>query len=102
MFLFSVANLAQEHVAVNIEKITSSQLHFEDLRNSTDIFSFRFWNIGQVIDIRILSDSTRIGTITNFVTECPFTDFKKSQCIYSKRKFDIFSNSKSNRNNAEK
>lgn len=92
LFLFSYSTpiLAQEFASLNIEKFTSSEFHFEDLKNTTDLFSFRFWNIGQVIEFRMLSDSTKVGTIINFAIECPFTNFMDSKPCDENDNLNVF------------
>ena len=82
IFLNFVGIYAQEDSENKIQKVNKSELKFEDLENSDDIFSFRFWNKGQIIEIRILSDSTRIGTIVNFVTKA-YKSSKKQDKILS-------------------
>lgn len=77
--LHSVAIFAQKESMAEIKRISSKELKFDDLKNTTDILSFRFWNKGQVIDIRILSDSTKVGTIINFITELPFKTIDESK-----------------------
>ncbi len=72
----------QEKIPSRIEKTTKSGLQFSDFKNSSDLFNFRFWNIGQVIEIRILSDSTKIGRITNFATKS-YKSWKKQIKIES-------------------
>jgi hypothetical protein len=60
---------SQNELTPEITEISKSDLKFTDLKNSSDIFSFRLKNDGQYIDFRILSDSTKIGEIINFVEQ---------------------------------
>lgn len=70
ILLFAFTELiAQNKPTSEIIEITPSELKFTDIKTATDIFSFRLENLGQTIEFRILPDSTKIGTITNFVTE---------------------------------
>ncbi|OYU78890.1 MAG: hypothetical protein CFE23_16570 [Flavobacterium sp. BFFFF1] len=78
-FFYCVANFAQADSIPKIEKFSSLSLKFDDLKNTSDIFSYRIWNFGQAIDIRILADSTKVGNITNFITELPFTTIDQSR-----------------------
>lgn len=82
IILTFIEGFAQKKIQSRIEKTTKSELHFLDFKNSTDIFNFRFWNIGQAIEIRVLSDSTKIGTITNYVTKY-YKSWKKQTKIDS-------------------
>jgi len=69
-FFYQSIAIAQDIVTPKLPKIQAC-LHiiFNNLEDSSDIFTFRFWNKGQVIDIRIRSDSTKIGEITNFIKQ---------------------------------
>jgi len=60
---------SQNQLTPEITEISKSELKFTDLKNSSDIFSFRLKNDGQYIDIRILSDSTLVGEIINFMEQ---------------------------------
>jgi hypothetical protein len=83
LILLSFANIsAQENPQWEVNKISKPDFKFSDLNNSNDLFSFRFWNQGQVIELRILSDSTRKGTITNFVTKA-YKSWRKQEKIRS-------------------
>lgn len=83
LILFSFANIsAQKNANSEIKKVSKSEFKLSDLDNSNDLFSFRFWNQGQVIELRILSDSTKIGTITNFVTKA-YKSWRKQEKIIS-------------------
>jgi len=90
IFLYSIANVAQKNSVITIQKIKTSELKFDDLKNSSDVFSFRFWNKGQAIDIRILSDSTKTGTITNFITECPFSKTENQRTISRNEDLNVY------------
>jgi len=60
---------SQNEITPEITEISKSELKFTDLKSTSDIFSFRLKNDGQNIDIRILSDSTKIGEIINFIEQ---------------------------------
>lgn len=59
----------QQSPASELHADEEKDLHLINLKNSPDLFSFRFWSHGQCIDIRILNDSTQLGVVTNFLRE---------------------------------
>jgi len=67
--LFCSICFGQRSPALELQAEEEKDLHLINLKNSSDLFSFRFWSHGQSIDIRILSDSTQLGEVTNFLRE---------------------------------
>jgi len=68
IFTISIV-FGQKKEGFGIKELTQKELNFPDLEKSNDIFSFRLENLGQVIDLRILNNSTYSGTIYNYVTK---------------------------------
>jgi len=59
--------IADNRATIDIQEVSlSKKLILSDLKKSNHEFAFRFWGIGQAVDIT--GDSTRIiGTVTNFI-----------------------------------
>ena len=67
--LFCSICFGQQSPASELHAEEGKDLHLFNLKNSSDLFSFRFWSHGQSVDIRILSDSSQLGEVTNFLRE---------------------------------